>query len=73
MILKIAAVLVVLVLVYILFFKKNREQDTSLKKSKKKQEETDVMVECPSCGTFVSKKEGILSNGKFFCSQECLK
>jgi uncharacterized protein len=72
LIFKIAAILVVLFLVYIIFFKKNREADTSLKK-KKKEEIEDIMVECPSCKTFVSKKEGILSNGKFYCSKECLK
>ena len=33
---------------------------------------TDEMVECPTCKTYVSKKEAIVSNGKFYCSKECL-
>ncbi|PPK61275.1 PP0621 family protein [Malaciobacter marinus] len=70
MIFKILAVLVVLFLVYIIFFKKDREG--VIKTNKKKENIEDVMVECPSCGTYVSKKEGILSNGKYFCSKECL-
>ncbi len=69
MIFKILAVAVVLFLVYILFFKKNRE--VSVKKDDKDMIE-DIMVECPKCGTFVSKKEGILSNGQYYCSKECL-
>ena len=72
MIFKILAVLAVLFLVYLVFFKKNREQTIS--KNKKKDEKiSDVMVECPTCKTYVSKEEGILSNGKFYCSKECLK
>ncbi|PHO08912.1 hypothetical protein CPG37_11895 [Malaciobacter canalis] len=70
MIFKILAVLAVLFLVYIIFFKKDREG--VIKTNKKKENIEDVMVECPSCGTYVSKKEGILSNGKYFCSKECL-
>lgn len=70
MIFKILAVLVVLFLVYIIFFKKDREG--VIRTNKKKENIEDVMVECPSCGTYVSKKEGILSNGKYFCSKECL-
>jgi len=68
MILKLIAVGAVLFLVYIVLFKKDREKD--VKKEDEKIE--DVMVECPSCNTFVSKKEAILSNGKYFCSKDCL-
>lgn len=68
MILKLLAIGVVLFLVYIILFKKDREK--SVKKEDEKIE--DIMVECPSCGTFVSKKEALLSNGYYFCSKECL-
>lgn len=68
MILKILAIGVVLFLVYIILFKKDREKD--VKKDDEKIE--DVMVECPTCSTFVSKKEAILSNGNYYCSKDCL-
>lgn len=68
MILKVLAIGVVLFLVYIVFFKKNRELD--VKKDDEKIE--DIMVECPTCSTYVSKKEAILSNGHFYCSKDCL-
>lgn len=72
MIFKLLAVIAVLFLVYLVFFKKNREE--SIKKNKTKNEKIeDILVECPTCKTFVSKDEGILSNGKFYCSKECLK
>ena len=35
--------------------------------------ETDTMVECDKCGTFVSNKEAIIKNGKYYCSKECAK
>ncbi len=70
MIFKILAVLAVLFLVYLLFFKKNREQNI---KDKKTDSISDEMIECNSCGTFISKDEAILSNAKFYCSKECIK
>ena len=76
MIFKILAVAVVLFLVYIVFFKKNREKDNEIinerKRAKKDQEIQDEMVECPTCKTYISKDEAILSNAKFYCSKECL-
>jgi uncharacterized protein len=69
MILKVIAVIVILFLIYILLFKKNREKNIIKKNNEKI---TDEMVECPSCKTYVSQKEAILSNGKFYCSKECL-
>lgn len=67
---KLLLLAIVLFVVYLVFFKKNREKNI---KDKKYDEITDTMVECPSCGTYVSKDDSILSNGKYFCSQECLK
>lgn len=71
MVVKLLLLGVVLFGVYLLFFKKTREKD--IKNKKKYDEITDTMVECPKCGTYVSKDEAILSNGKYFCSKECLK
>ena len=71
MIFKFLAIVAVLFLVYIVFFKKNREANMK-DKSGKYDEITDTMVECPKCGTFVSKDDAILSNGRYFCSRKCL-
>jgi uncharacterized protein len=71
MIFKLLAIVAVLFLVYILFFKKSREEIVN--KRKKYDEITDDMIECAKCGTFVSQNEAILSNGKYYCSKECLK
>lgn len=70
MIFKIVAILAALFLVYILFFKKKRESEI---KEKKEDTISNEMIECKSCGTFISKDEAILSNANFFCSKECLK
>lgn len=69
MVLKILSIVAVLFLIYIIFFKKNREV---IVKEKKDDNITDEMVECPSCSTFVSKKEAIISSGRYYCSKECL-
>ena len=70
MIFKIVAVIVIAFLIYILFFKRNREIEIFAKKNEKI---TDEMMECPTCKTYVSQKEALLSNGKFYCSKECLE
>ena len=69
MVIKLLLLGVVLFGVYLVFFKKNREKDIK----KRNEEITDTLVECPKCGTYVSKDDAILSNGKYFCSQECLR
>jgi len=69
MIFKFLALAGVLFLVYIVFFKKNRENTINKNKTN---EEIDTMFECPSCKTFIAKDDAILSNGKYFCSNECL-
>ncbi len=70
MVLKIVAVIIMAFLVYVLFFKRNREKEMFAKKNEKI---TDEMVECPTCKTYVSQKEAIVSNGNFYCSKECLE
>ncbi len=36
-----------------------------------KDKEADVMVECDKCGTYVSNKEAIIKDGKYYCSKKC--
>jgi len=31
------------------------------------------MIECAECGVYVEVSECILSNGKYFCSRECIE
>jgi len=69
MILKFLAIAVVLFIVYIVFFKKNREKKIIEKVDVKYEDE---MVECPTCETYISTKESIVSNGKYYCSKDCL-
>lgn len=69
MVLKVLMILIALFLVYIFFFKKSREKNVT---DKRDEVIEDEMVECPTCKTYVSQKEAILSNGKFYCSKECL-
>lgn len=72
MIFKIALFIFILFLIYLIFFKKGREQQVHQNVKTKKDNE-EIMVECPTCKVFVSKKEAILSNGRYYCSKECLE
>jgi uncharacterized protein len=74
MVFKVVAIIAVLFIVYLLFFKRSREKEISNNKKRAKENKIEeIMEECPTCKTYISKKEAILSNGKYFCSKECLK
>ncbi|BCD67503.1 PP0621 family protein [Nitratiruptor sp. YY09-18] len=61
MLFKILLLAVVIGGIYYFFIKKKPLED----------KETDIMVECDQCGTFVSSKEAIIKNGKYYCSKKC--
>lgn len=66
MLLKILLLIAVLFAVYWFFFKKKPL-------SSPPKEPSDEMVECARCGTFVSTRDALLSNGGYYCSRECLE
>jgi uncharacterized protein len=72
MIFKLLVFVVVVFIVYTLFFKTSRGTVEQPKKKKKnKKIDGDTMVECVECSVFVSEKEAIIKDGKFYCSREC--
>ncbi len=68
MILKILLVIGVIAVVYFMFIKK---KPITTKNNDTKAQAND-MIECAKCGVYVEVGEAILSNGKYYCSQECL-
>lgn len=69
MILRLILLLLFLFFLYRLFGGKM----PSLRKSKEeKRIEENTLVECNTCHTFVTVKESFISNGKYYCSKECL-
>ena len=41
------------------------------KTPQEKKLEDDTLVECETCHTYVTVKESIIVNGKYYCSREC--
>ena len=73
MILKALLVGAVIYIVYIMFFKQKTVQSSAAKRTKKEEQpEVDEMIECANCGLYVEISESILSNGKYYCSNECI-
>ncbi len=70
MIFKLLVFAVVIFIVYTLFFKSSRGKVEQPKK-KNRQNESDTMVECVKCSVFVSEKDAIIKDGRFYCSKEC--
>ena len=57
-------ILVLIIAAVYFFFIKKRDKKNSDK-------EVEQMVECKSCGTFISTKEAFIQGGKYYCSKEC--
>jgi uncharacterized protein len=73
MILKALLVGAVIYIVYIMFFKQKTVQSSASKTTKKeKKPEANEMIECANCGLYTEISECILSNGKYYCSNECI-
>ncbi len=69
MILKLLLIIGVIGAVYFIFFKK---KPLKKKMSKKDKKEASDMIECPICGVYSEIDDSILSNGKYYCSSECV-
>jgi uncharacterized protein len=72
MIVKLLVFVVVLLIIYVAFFKKASPAQKK-KETEDKKIGSDIMIECSECSTFVSEKEAIIKDGKFFCSKQCAK
>ncbi len=57
----------VLAFLYFAFFRKK------MNLTKQEKNDSETMVECVKCGTYVSRDESLVKNKQIFCSQECLK
>ena len=71
MIFKLLVFAIVVFIVYTLFFKTGAVEQSKKKRREDKKIDSDTMVECVKCSVFVSEKEAIIKDGKFFCSREC--
>jgi uncharacterized protein len=67
--LKILLVIGVIAFVYYFFIKK---KTISYKDKNGNNLQSNDMVECIECGTYCEISESILSQGRYYCSKECL-
>ena len=72
MIMKFLLVIGVIAVVYFMFIKKKPSLGSQKKAAKKEVPKANDMVECASCGVYVEINEAILSDAKYYCSNECL-
>ncbi len=73
--LKIILTIAVIAAVYFFLIKKpavkKRRKERADAEAKKPGLDEEIMVECEKCGTFVSSKEAIIVDGKYYCSKSC--
>jgi len=64
---------VIIYFIYKVFFKdKSIASGDASNTDNKKDKDSEDMVECCVCGTFVSSSEAYIKSGKFYCSKECM-
>jgi len=68
MIFKLLLIIAVIATIYFIFFKKKK-----IIKEIKNNSEANEMVQCSVCGIYCEIEDSILSNGKYYCSNECLR
>lgn len=73
MIIKYLLLVIIGYIIYLAFFRKKTIKEEQPKKEQGKKENSDIMIECCECSTFVSEKEAIIKDGKFYCSKTCAK
>ena len=71
MLLKILLVIGVIAAVYFFFIKKSTPLTKERHDKRKQKEDENTMIECATCGTYISTSEAVISSGKFYCSTEC--
>lgn len=72
MILKFLLIIGVIALVYFMFIKK-KPQVQNQDAKKKDESQSNEMIECSTCKIYCSLDDALLSNGKYYCSKECLE
>lgn len=72
MILKLLLIIGVIYAVYYFFIKQKPQVKSNKAETRDKAEPND-MIECASCGVYCEIDETILSNGSYYCSQECVE
>ncbi len=70
MLLKILLIIAVIATVYFFFIKKSTPL-TKERHDKKRKDDEETMIECETCGTYISSGDAVVSAGKFYCSTEC--
>jgi len=68
MILKLIIFATLIAVIYFKFFKK-----PSLKNKKNSATTEEIMVECEQCSTYISNKEAVIQDTRYYCSDECAK
>ena len=69
---KYLVVIGVIAFIYYVFIKKKPIQK-SADAQKKETTKANEMVECSKCHIYCELDDAILSNGKYYCSDECLR
>ncbi len=60
-------------IIYFVYFREKPQKASRSKKEKHTNEQANEMTQCSACGVYSELGDSILSNGKYYCSNECLQ
>lgn len=69
--LKIVLVIAVIAAVYFFFIKKSAPLTKARREGRDAKDNDTTMLECETCGTYITAEDAVVSAGKFYCSTEC--
>jgi uncharacterized protein len=61
----------VIAAIYFIFIKK-KPLEEKVKTKKPQETEVNDLIKCETCGIYMELDDAILSNAKYYCSQECI-
>jgi len=65
-------IVVLIAFIYFFFIKKKPNKKIHVN-TKEDDSQTNEMIQCSKCNIYCELDDTILSNGKYYCSNECLK
>jgi uncharacterized protein len=68
---KLLAIGIIVGLIYVLFIKPKNNELGKNKSNKPKQNSDEDMIECKKCGVYTTIGDSIMSDGFYYCSNEC--
>ena len=64
---------IIIIVVALVYFSRQKQRRLEERERNRDVASSGEMAQCPHCGTFFPKNEGVVKNGKLYCSKKCAR